>query len=81
MVVTKKKMSNTNADNVAKKFPRRDVLLPTKRKYMKESSTNVGNAVKNFLQREIFLCNCKCENCNSENNKQMDLIKHIKYYI
>ena len=51
----KKKMSNTNADNVAKKFPRRDVLLPTKRKYMKESSTNVGNAVKNFLQREILL--------------------------
>ena len=51
----KKKMSNTNADNVAKKFPRRDVFLPTKRKYMKESSTNVGNAVKNFLQREILL--------------------------
>ena len=48
------KESNILAGNVAKNFPRRDILLNIKGQYTKESNTLVGNVLKNFLQRTVL---------------------------
>ena len=47
----------------------------------KTKDTLLSQTLKVENKKVSLFCNCKCENCNSENNKQLDLIKHIKYYI
>ena len=53
MVVTKKKMSNTNADNVAKSFLHREISLNTEDLFMRESNILADNVAKNFVNRKV----------------------------
>ena len=47
------KESNTLADNVAISLLQRDILMNTKRQYIKESNTLAGYAAINLLQKAI----------------------------
>ena len=46
---------STLAGNAAINLLQREILLDTKRQYMKDSNTLVDNAAINLLQREILL--------------------------